>query len=82
MSRPRENTAALAMQLHFHMQACSICRMPIDLKAWDGIVLCPLIGEWLDLHFPEDRERQPDTPETVAEKREASRIAGLIWEGW
>jgi hypothetical protein len=45
------------MELHRHLEDCTICRMPVDLKAWHGVVLCPLIGEWLDLHFPEDTLR-------------------------
>lgn len=49
-----QRIAALARQLEQHLQGCTVCKMPIDPRAWDGVVLCPLICEWLDLHFPED----------------------------
>jgi predicted RNA-binding Zn-ribbon protein involved in translation (DUF1610 family) len=53
MPRNPEHTAALAIQLHEHLRGCTVCVMPIDPKAWHGVVLCPLISDWLNLHFPE-----------------------------
>jgi len=83
MPRSHEHTAALAIQLDEHLRACSVCKMPIDLKQWDGVILCPHIREWLDLHFPDDARsnpKAPDTPETVAEKAKTARtVADLVW---
>ncbi len=74
--RSHEATAALAVQLHEHLQGCTICKMPIDIRQWDGVVLCPIIREWLDLHFPES----PRNPE-VNEARSATTASPAPPEG-
>ena len=49
------------------LRGCTICKMPLDLRRWEDVVLCPVIREWLDLYFPES----PRNPE-VNEARSAT----------